>query len=231
MDATVLHEMLSRKTKHQIIPNPYGVPPTEKTRLSSVWTGILADKLVCLSIIALYMRVFSTLAMVLRVPLILESSSSLYISRSGSSSCFVVGPLRIWDKTIQGGRCLNQINILLGIIAFDSATSIWVLFLSIPIVGRPQTSMRLKIVIVELFFVGAFASITATIRIPFLLDINFFDVDYTLVPFPVWSTIECDMKVVNVCLPTMAPLFQGWLSRLYIAARSKSYSTSQSEPL
>jgi len=91
VDATVLHEMLSRKTKHQIIPNPYGVPPTEKTRLSSVWTGILADKLAYLSIIALYISVFTTLAMVLRVPLILESSSSLHTSRSGSSSCFKSG--------------------------------------------------------------------------------------------------------------------------------------------
>ena len=72
VDATVLNEMLSRKTKHQIVPNPYGVPPTEKTRLSSVWTGILADKSVFLSIIALYMRVFSTLTMVLRICLKLE---------------------------------------------------------------------------------------------------------------------------------------------------------------
>jgi len=91
--------------------------------------------------------------------------------------------------------------------------------------------MRLKIVLVELFSVGAFACIIAIPRIPFLLDINFFDVSYTLVPFSVSSTIECDMRMVNVCLPTMAPSFQGWLSRLYIAARSKPYSTSQSEPL
>jgi hypothetical protein len=100
------------------------------------------------------------------------------------------------------GRTLLESNyILLGIIAFHSATGTWMLFLSIPILGRPQTSIRLKNVLVEHFFVGAFACITAIIRIPFVLEINLLDVDYTLVPFSVWSAIECDMKMVTVCLP------------------------------
>jgi hypothetical protein len=124
------------------------------------------------------------------------------------------------------GRTLLESNyILLGIIAFHSATGTWMLFLSIPILGRPQTSIRLKNVLVEHFFVGAFACITAIIRIPFVLEINLLDVDYTLVPFSVWSAIECDMKMV-----TVAPMFSEWPPRLYTFARSKPSPKSHSGP-
>jgi len=125
-----------------------------------------------------------------------------------------------------GRTLLESKYILLGIIAFHSATGTWMLFLSILILGRPQTSIRLKNVLVELFFVGAFACITTIIRIPFLLEINLLDVDYTLVPFSVWSAIECDVGMINVCLTTMAPMFQGWLPRLYTFAQSKPTPTS-----
>jgi len=119
MDAIVLEEMPRREAKHQIVPNPCGVPPNEKTQLSSVWPGVLADKLVRLSITALYMRVSSTLPMVLRVSLkfgVVIIVIHLEISLLFMFHCQLV--TCVWDKTNQGGQYLKQTNIFLGIVAF-----------------------------------------------------------------------------------------------------------------
>ena len=59
------------------------------------------------------------------------------------------------------------------------------------------------------------------------IDTN--DPDWSIVPLTIWSSIEVNISLVSVCLPTFAPLFKGWLPHLLSSLRSRSGRTSHSK--
>lgn len=181
------------------------------------------------SIFALYLRIFSTLRRFRQVCYASEVFVLIYaltIVLVYTLSCRPVS--YFWDKTIQNGHCLDHLKILAASAAIDTATGIWALILPIPILVGLHTTLRHKAVLIAVFGVGAFACVTAVIRVPFLPGIDFNDAGYSLVPFTLWTAVELNMGVVSVCLPTMAPLFQGFLPRLFSSMRSKSGRQSHS---
>lgn len=207
--------------QHQFMVNPQVGDTDQHNQYSSLWLITASNVLVRLSIFALYLRIFSALPRFRKV--LLASSAFVVIANLimvlvYSFSCQPIAYLL--DKKIPGGHCWNQSKIFAASCAVDTATGIWALILPLPIIGRLQTTVRRRLVLIALFSIGAFTCVTAVLRIP-LLQLDIFDYLWTIVPFAVWSLIETNMCIVSVCLPTMAPLFQTVLPRYFSAGRSK----------
>ena len=229
VDGLVLEGTNLGETNHEFMVNPNGTVITQKTQLASLWTGAASRTVVRLSIIALYLRIFTILSKFRRtlvVSGVIVVVLDLFLALLFTFQCRPVA--YFWNNKIQGGHCLNQAQVPAALCGVDTATGLWVLILPMPAVRRLQTTLKRKMVLIGLFSIGGFACITALIRIPFVLEIDDTDLDYSVVPFTIWTTIENNMGIISVSLPTMAPLFQGWLPRLLSIMRSKSSPKSHS---
>ena len=170
-DALVLVGLSFGGARHSFMNDP--VPLTFKTMFATDWVFTASTVLVRFSIIALYMRIFSTKRTFCRilhasawVVLVLELALVLLYSLSCQPASY------FFDKEIKGGHCIDQARILAGSAGIDAATGIWVLILPIPIVRSLQTGTKRKMVLIALFSIGAFTCITAVLRIPFVLEIG-----------------------------------------------------------
>ena len=192
-----------------------------KTQIASIWTIAMSTILARLSIFALYHRIFSTLPKFRRIVVIsgcFATVAVLVLTLVYTFSCRPV--VFLWDKTIPNGKCLNGPNILVAACGVDTATGFWALILPIPVVQRLHTNTKRKMILLGLFTIGAFACITAIIRVPFLLELdNSNDPDWSAVPISIWVAIEINSGIISVCLPTMAPVFRGWLPHLVSSLR------------
>ena len=229
-DALVLVGLSFGGARHSFMVNPTAI--TLKTNLATDWVFTASNVLVRLSILALYMRIFSTMhtfRSVLHVSgwivVILQTALVLLYTFSCQPVSY------FWNKEIQGGHCLDQARILAGSGGVDTATGIWVLILPLPVIRRLHTGLKRKLALVGLFSIGAFVCVTAILRVPFILKIDPNDPDWSIVPFSVWTAIEVNLSVVSVCLPTMAPLFRGWLPNLISTIRSRSSQKRHSKIL
>lgn len=220
-DALVIVGLSYGGARHSFMNNPSEV--TLKTNLATDWAFTAANVLVRLSIIALYLRLFSTMrrfCTLLRVSAWIMLILELALVLLYTCSCQPVQ--YFWNKEVANGHCLDQGRILAGSGGVDTVTGILVLVLPFPVIGRLQTGIKRKWALIGVFSIGAFVCVTAILRVPFILKIDPNDPDWSIVPFTVWSSIEVNLSVVSVCLPTMAPLIKGWLPHLLSSLRSRS---------
>ncbi|KAI4182442.1 MAG: hypothetical protein L6R41_005980 [Letrouitia leprolyta] len=194
-----------------------------KSFIATHWMYIGCSILVRLSILALYIRLFSsirTFFIVTHVTAWIVIVSELAFAFIYTFSCRPVA--YFWDPTIRGGHCLDKIRIMAAFAGIDAMTGVWVLLLPIPIILQLQTDKKRKFGLIVLFALGAFVCVTAIIRMPFLLQLDPDDLDWSTGPLDIWSIVEFNMAIVSVCLPTMTPLFKRWMPWLLSPFRSTS---------
>ena len=123
--------------RHSFMVIPTSV--TLKTQLATAWAIVTCGMFVRLSILALYIRIFSTLKILRRVlfatawieVIILLAGAMLYTFSCRPVSYF-------WNKDIPGGHCLDGPKILAAVCAVDSATGFWVLVLPVQVIRDLQ---------------------------------------------------------------------------------------------
>ena len=213
--------------RHSFMIDPGNM--TLQTNLAAAWMLTTTLTLARLSIIALYLRIFSTLRTFRKVLhatagfviIIMLACTLLY-----TFSCRPVS--YYWDKKIPGGRCLDQKKLLAAECGVSGVTGFWVLVLPIPAIRRLQTSFRRKAILIGLFALGAFVCVTSLIRIEFIVGIDANDQHWSMVPFSIWIALEVNVGIVAVCLPTFMPLFKAWRPKLFSSIRSVSSIRSRS---
>lgn len=220
-DALVLAGLSSGMSRHTFMVDQVGVGL--KAFIASDWMYTGSSILIRLSILALYIRLFSSIRaffIIAHVTAWIVVVSELALVLTYTFSCRPVA--YFWDRTNSTGHCLDQTRILTASAVVDAVTGIWVLFLPVPIILRLQTDKKRKWALIALFALGAFVCVTAVVRMPFLLQFNPDDPDWSIIPLIIWSTIEYNLAVVSVCLPTMMPLVKRWLPWLLSSLRSRS---------
>ncbi|KAK3170138.1 hypothetical protein OEA41_009524 [Lepraria neglecta] len=113
-----------------------------------------------------------------------------------------------WDKTIQGGHCINENVLSYGITAANIATDIIVLVLPIPWLWNLQMRTSKKLALSGIFVLGSFVCIAGIVRIPLLLELKEYDVTWTITNAGIWINVECNIGIVSACLPVMWPLIK-----------------------
>lgn len=72
----------------------------------------------------------------------------------------------LWDKTIPGGKCMNQQAFFVGSAVMNIISDCAVLVLPIPMVWGMQTNMRKKIALIVLFSLGVLYGPSPSPRLP-----------------------------------------------------------------
>ncbi|KAK8223251.1 hypothetical protein HDK64DRAFT_275669 [Phyllosticta capitalensis] len=125
-----------------------------------------------------------------------------------------------WDKSISGGTCKNQSPIVYTNAAVNIFTDFATIILPMPVLNKLNLGRRQKWLLMGIFAVGIFASITSILRLQSLANIDQFDVTFAIVPVCLWSIVEIDVGLVCACLPAIRPLMNRMSNRTSTQSRS-----------
>ncbi|KAK7539316.1 uncharacterized protein J3D65DRAFT_618203 [Phyllosticta citribraziliensis] len=130
-----------------------------------------------------------------------------------------------WDKTISGGTCKNQSPILYTNAAVNIFTDFATIILPMPVLNKLSLDRRQKWLLMGIFAVGIFASITSILRLQSLVNADDFDVTYAIVSTCLWSVVEIDVGIICACLPAIRPLINRMCGELSMHRSWPSGST------
>lgn len=112
-----------------------------------------------------------------------------------------------WDKSNPECKCVNATHIGFYVtLPPDILTNIALLILPIPWLWNLQMHRRKKIAITFIFLLGSFSVIGSIMRVPFLAELDYNDISYTIINSAIWIDVELAIGIVSACLPLMRPL-------------------------
>jgi hypothetical protein len=125
---------------------------------------------------------------------------------------FQCHPIRFnWDKSARDGKCLNVNALTYAHAGLNIAQDILILLLPIPWILRLKLQTHQKIGLVIMFQVGAFACVTAMVRLHFLAEFggtNSLDPLWENSSATSWTAAEANSAVVCACLPAIRALYK-----------------------
>ncbi|KAL1623545.1 hypothetical protein SLS56_008249 [Neofusicoccum ribis] len=123
----------------------------------------------------------------------------------------------MWDQTIPGGHCINQLPFLYANAAINIALDILVTLLPLPVLRRLRLTTRQKRGLMAVFALGLLATTTSIIRLRALTDLhNASDFTHAITPLCIWSAIELNTSIACACAPALGPLFTRLASTLHL---------------
>jgi len=123
-----------------------------------------------------------------------------------------------WDKTIQGGHCVNQDALYAYWSVPNIITDLIILFLPIPEVWNLHIGKLQKTGLIFTFLLGSLGLIACIVRFSiFLKNAALTDATWTSVPLQVWTITEPSMYFIAGILPTLRPV------ALFVTSKVKSY--------
>lgn len=139
------------------------------------------------------------------VLLALVCTHGLAVSIASICSCIPVA--YFWDKTIEGGHCMNLMVFWYCNSSFNIITDLIVIAIPISVLRSLQIPKRQKYCLVGVFALGGFVCIMSILRLHSLYVIaNSTDVTWDNVGAATWSAVELNTAIVCACLPTLKPL-------------------------
>ncbi len=174
--------------------------PSNKCTIATNWTGSFAILFLKLSILALYLRLFDSVrafALTVYAVGIFTSIMSIAMALLVTLQCRPVP--YYWDKSIPGGKCLNFTQVIIAVAAVDIVTGAMILLLPIPMLWGLQMNLKKKFAIAALFLMGSFTCVAGALRIPFILKIDIYDIQWSLVELTIFSGLEVNVGYVTNC--------------------------------
>ncbi|KAL8863087.1 MAG: hypothetical protein Q9178_000461 [Gyalolechia marmorata] len=161
-----------------------------------------------LSILALYLRIFTTkpyryatYATAVFLGLIWLAS---FILAFAECTPFQYS----WDKSIQG-HCINYFITFRLIGGLNLLSDVAILILPLPVIWGLQTSANQKIGLTITFLTGSIGMVTAILRFVVFFRTDFlFDLTWYAVELSIWTTAETGLYLIAACLPSLRPLFK-----------------------
>ncbi|EPE31737.1 integral membrane protein [Glarea lozoyensis ATCC 20868] len=113
-----------------------------------------------------------------------------------------------WNRSIIGGKCVDNTKFLLGNSVPNIATDIAILLLPIPFIWNLQQSSGRKLALIGIFMLGGFVCVVSIIRLAIQLQTDFTspDLSWTITSFVMWTNVETNLAVVSSCLPSLRPV-------------------------
>ncbi|CAI7663307.1 unnamed protein product [Penicillium manginii] len=112
---------------------------------------------------------------------------------------------KFWDPSLPG-YCIDEIAFFRWNGLANMLLDVLVLCLPYPMAWRLQTSVRQKLILTGIFFLGSFVCIVSVLRIVSFDFLSLEDATYVSVNPSTWSSIEQSVGVICACLPTLRPL-------------------------
>ncbi|KAL8715438.1 MAG: hypothetical protein Q9220_000772 [cf. Caloplaca sp. 1 TL-2023] len=133
-----------------------------------------------------------------------------------------------WDKSIAGGTCINVLAFFRYIAVPIVVSDMALLLLPLPMIWRLRITLRQKLALLGVFFLGSFGLVASIIRMVIFFQRNaFVDATWTSVSLLIWTTFEVDAVLIATSLPPLRPLFlHFWQSRTRFMAKVSRFSAS-----
>lgn len=136
---------------------------------------------------------------------------------------FQCTPIRFfWDKTAEGGHCINGRACYFITSVILIITVIIALLLPMPLLWELKVSLGKRWKLLAAFSLGLFVVITSIYRLIAILKIDNEDPTFTFLEAGNWSALEIGAGVVSTCLSSMTPLIH------WVIAWFKPSSSSRS---
>ncbi|KAM7212406.1 hypothetical protein V8F06_012207 [Rhypophila decipiens] len=124
--------------------------------------------------------------------------------------CFLVIQINLcapiakqWDPTVRGGSCLPAVPVYTTLAALTIVFDVIVLVLPFPALLESHIQDRKKLVLLGLFGLGIFITITQLVRIQTIKRLTDLTDSAQLI---LWSIVEINLGVIIATIPTLAPI-------------------------
>ncbi|KAI5840097.1 hypothetical protein DFP73DRAFT_197025 [Morchella snyderi] len=133
----------------------------------------------------------------------------------------------IWDKSIEGGKCIDTKAFFISSAALNIVSDFVVLLLPIPMVWKLKINMKKKIALISLFSLGGFVCAVSVVRLQSIINMfNPNQADPTFEPGFFWSGIECSLAIVCASAPSLKPFFAVNFPRLLGSSLGSRYGAN-----
>ncbi|KAG9256536.1 uncharacterized protein F5Z01DRAFT_697220 [Emericellopsis atlantica] len=125
--------------------------------------------------------------------------------------CFLIVQINLctpvafqWDRSLSG-NCVETVPFYLSMASLTITFGIVVMLLPVPVLLKAQIQLRKKLVLLILLGLGIFITVIQIFRIQTVVRLaKYLD----SAPLIMWSTIENNLGVIVVCVPTFAPFIK-----------------------
>ena len=191
------------------VTDPVKVVNWAKFLIAVEWIYLAAVTLPKLSILSMYLRVFTTKPYRMSVYVIAVILIMTFVvgGLTGSLGC---QPLAFfWNPTIPGGHCID-INAFFRWISLPNIlTDVAMLVLPQPLIWTLQITRNQKIGLTVTFLTGSIGLIASIFRFTtFFRNNAISDGTFASVELMSWTIIEPGIYLMAACLPTLRPIFQ-----------------------
>ncbi|CAI6287944.1 unnamed protein product [Periconia digitata] len=148
---------------------------------------------------------------------------------SGILTCIPVQAY--WYTDTPGKKCFDLLPYDLGYAVVNISLDVFILVLPIREIWKLQLNRSQKIALSLMFLIGAFACVTALIRLLSAI-LYLSDPDFTWVYLDalIWTAVEPLVAVICICLPMLRPILSSILPRQFrLTSNSKTGQSSTSK--
>ncbi|MCJ1469151.1 hypothetical protein MMC07_007784 [Pseudocyphellaria aurata] len=180
-----------------------------KTRFVVEYVYTAAFTFPRLSILAMYMRIFTTRGYRIAVYTLALTLILLYITTIFLSSLKCLPLAYAWDKTIPGGRCIDITSGYLWITFPNVLIDTAILILPLPVIWHLHVSTMQKIGLIVTFLTGGIGLIASIIRFIIFANSNSEEISdgtWITTDLMILTCLEPGVYLMAACLPTYRPL-------------------------
>ncbi|CZR56241.1 uncharacterized protein PAC_06129 [Phialocephala subalpina] len=152
-----------------------------------------------LAFLAFYWRIFGVSS--IRLPIKILATTVI---------CWSITRASYWDKSIPGNCPINDQEYFVGSVLAHLLMDLVILALPAPYIKKLQISLYQKFCLFAIFLLGGFICFATIIQIVICFKLNDEspDVTWNFALMALWATVEVNLAVVAVCLPSLRPIYR-----------------------
>lgn len=184
-----------------------GTPNTSQAFWGSLWLYNLSLTLTKISILVQYYRVFATprfrICCYVMIGVVVSYGILTFFG-----SIFICTPVPFfWDKTIPGGKCLNELVVWYLNATVNIITDLAIITMPMPVLRRLKIETSQRKGLMFIFTLGGFVCLISIMRLSTLVKIaNSKDPTFDNPPAATFSSVETNIGIICACLPACRPL-------------------------
>ncbi|PMD16061.1 hypothetical protein NA56DRAFT_649673 [Hyaloscypha hepaticicola] len=163
-----------------------------------------------LAFLAFYWRIFGVSSIRMPVKILATAVTLWSFIRIVVTLCHCTPVEAYWDKTIQGNCPINDQKYFVGSVIAHLFMDLTILALPVPYIKSLNISFYQKFCVFAMFLFGGFICFATIIQIIicFKLNVTSPDVTWNFALMALWATVEVNLAVTAVCLPSLRPIYR-----------------------
>ncbi|KAH7122366.1 hypothetical protein B0J11DRAFT_569185 [Dendryphion nanum] len=217
--------------KHIKELTPSDMVDSQKAFWASIWMYNLSLSTTKASILLLYLRIFQIRKFRIVCGTML-GFVGLYGLWTFVGSIFLCFPINFfWDKTVQGGKCLDQQVIWFTNSTVNIVQDVLILLLPMPVLRKLEIPTAQKKALMLVFALGGLVCVISIIRLQSLVAIsNSVDPTFDNMNAAILSAVETNVAIVTACLPFFRPFLSWVMPRQFPSPSSRYAQLDEEQP-